>query len=708
MTGRFDALERSDGCRRLPRISTSRRPITRARDGRLRHASFVVVVVVTARRGITRGKSRRATYWQGVARIGHQVADALAYAHAQGIVHRDIKPSNLLLDTKGTVWVADFGLAKAADQQDLTHTGDILGTLRYMPPEAFGGKTDARGDIYSLGLTLYEMLAFRPAFDERDRGRLIKQVTNASRRRLEEAQPRGTARPGDDRPEGDRARPGHRYRAAAELADDLRRFLDDEPIQARRASLVERVARWGRRNPAVASLLGAVTLLLLAIIASLWQADRQARRALATQVALRQEADDKAEEVLRLAELERKAKAEVLAEKQRAELANKSLLETQGSLRSTLYAAQMNLTKVAWDSGNATRTLDLLAAVVPKRGEPDLRGFEWNYGRRLVHGERTVHKLQGVEPRFDREDDFSPDGRLIAHHVPSQGRPGGDQLQVYETTTGQLLYTLPLETPGKVADSLTFARAAFSSKNEVLAVHYSYPLMLQPSRGPRQQIDHQIHVIAWKLSDRSELLRDSQVEKTLFAWTSLALNGDGSRLAVGTWLIDRGASPTKQIPYRGLFRVVEVQQKREIFRIGPSHKGYVHTEFSPDGKLVAYLAYESRETTPVRSQFAGIRINILEVKTGRSRFDPEGIQSDFLGTIHFSPDGRRLASIGGTGSEPLLSIFDVATEKLLVKESLSESLLALRNSPSARMAACCIQPRGQVRMPRYAMSKPAA
>ena len=153
-------------------------------------------------------RSRKQTYWQSVARIGVQVADALEYAHKQGIVHRDIKPSNLLLDARGTVWVTDFGLAKADDQQNLTHTGDILGTLRYMPPEAFEGKADARGDVYALGLTLYELLALRPAFDETDRGRLIEQVTNEEPPRLEQAQPRSPARPGDDRPQGDRARPG--------------------------------------------------------------------------------------------------------------------------------------------------------------------------------------------------------------------------------------------------------------------------------------------------------------------------------------------------------------------------------------------------------------------------------------------------------------------------------------------------------------------
>ena len=132
----------------------------------------------------SKSKNKKRTYWQGVAAIGVQVAEVLEYAHKQGIHHRDIKPSNLLLDSQGTVWVTDFGLAKADDQQNLTHTGDILGTLRDMPPEAFEGKTDARSDVYSLGLTLYEMLAFRAAFDEKERNRLIKQVTEAEPDRL--------------------------------------------------------------------------------------------------------------------------------------------------------------------------------------------------------------------------------------------------------------------------------------------------------------------------------------------------------------------------------------------------------------------------------------------------------------------------------------------------------------------------------------------
>ena len=104
------------------------------------------------------------SYYRSVARIGVQAAEALAYAHHHKLLHRDIKPSNLLLDLQGTVWVTDFGLAKAEGTDALTQTGDIVGTLRYMAPERFHGLADARSDVYALGLTLYEMLTLEPAF----------------------------------------------------------------------------------------------------------------------------------------------------------------------------------------------------------------------------------------------------------------------------------------------------------------------------------------------------------------------------------------------------------------------------------------------------------------------------------------------------------------------------------------------------------------
>ena len=184
------------------------------------------------------GSSRH--YWRGVARIGEQVAEALQYAHDQGVLHRDIKPSNLLLDLHGTVWVADFGLAKLADQVDLTHTGDVVGTWRYMAPERFGGVSDARSDVYSLGLTLYELLALHPAFDGSNREKLLEQVGFAVPPRPRKVNPEVPRDLETIVLKAIERNPAERYQSAGELAEDLRRFQEDRPIRARRCSPAER------------------------------------------------------------------------------------------------------------------------------------------------------------------------------------------------------------------------------------------------------------------------------------------------------------------------------------------------------------------------------------------------------------------------------------------------------------------------------------
>jgi len=205
-------------------------------------------------------------YARAIARIGAQVADALEYAAEQGIIHRDVKPSNILLDLGGTAWVTDFGLAKVAGLEDLTHSGDLVGTLRYMAPERFRGQADRRSDVYALGLTLYELLALRPAYNESDRVRLIRQVTHEEAPRLSKHDPaiprdlativhKATAR-----------EPAERYATAALMATDLRRFLEDRPIAARRPSPLDRAAKWSRRHKAVVATAAAALVLLLAAV----------------------------------------------------------------------------------------------------------------------------------------------------------------------------------------------------------------------------------------------------------------------------------------------------------------------------------------------------------------------------------------------------------------------------------------------------------
>jgi serine/threonine protein kinase len=200
-----------------------------------------------------------------VARIGVQAAEALQYAHSRGTLHRDIKPANLLIDENDTVYLTDFGLARALHAENVTQPGDITGTLRYVPPERFAGKVGESGDIYSLGLTLYELLALQPAYADGDRSELIRRITQQEPRPLRKIDPRICRDLETIVHKATAHDPQHRYPTAAALADDLRRFLEDRPVQARRIGPAERLWRWTRRNPAVASLALSSMLLLLAV-----------------------------------------------------------------------------------------------------------------------------------------------------------------------------------------------------------------------------------------------------------------------------------------------------------------------------------------------------------------------------------------------------------------------------------------------------------
>ncbi len=214
------------------------------------------------------GTQAETQYYRSVARVGLQVAEGLAYAHSQGIVHRDIKPSNLLLDAKGTIWVTDFGLAKSEGTDALTHTGDIIGTLRYMAPERFDGWSDPRSDVYSLGVTLYELLTLQYLFQEPNRAKLIDRVMHdvpPSPRKLDRKVPRDLE---TIVLKAIAKEPGQRYASSEQMAEDLRRFLADKPVLARRTSPAEQAWRWCRRNKglAAASALAIVGLVAAVVV----------------------------------------------------------------------------------------------------------------------------------------------------------------------------------------------------------------------------------------------------------------------------------------------------------------------------------------------------------------------------------------------------------------------------------------------------------
>ncbi len=212
----------------------------------------------------------RVTSLGKMAELIRDVADALQHAHDFGIVHRDIKPSNLLLDRKGKLWVADFGLAKLPGSE-LTATNDLIGTLRYMSPEQVAGRSvDGRSDVYSLGVTFYELITGSPAFVAEDRRALLRKVMeeepvlprrrrNGIPRDLETICRKSIAKD-----------PSERYQSAGEFRDDLQRFLRDEPIVARRATWMEQSVRWCRRYPVVTGLLAALLIAVscLAVLSS--------------------------------------------------------------------------------------------------------------------------------------------------------------------------------------------------------------------------------------------------------------------------------------------------------------------------------------------------------------------------------------------------------------------------------------------------------
>jgi serine/threonine protein kinase len=241
-------------------------------------------------------QTRRRDFFRAVARLGLQAAEALEHAHQMGIIHRDIKPANLLLDAQGNLWITDFGLALFHHDAGLTRPGDLVGTLRYMSPEQALGKgapIDHRTDIYSLGATLYELLTLEPVFSDSDPRQLLHRILEEEPRplrSLERSIPveletiilRTLAKA-----------PEERYASAQELADDLRRYLQDEPIRARRPTLWERARKWSRRHRTLTA--AALVLLLLTVLGSSLTVVLLAQEHRRMQAAY-QEALDKAEE----------------------------------------------------------------------------------------------------------------------------------------------------------------------------------------------------------------------------------------------------------------------------------------------------------------------------------------------------------------------------------------------------------------------------
>jgi WD40 repeat protein/serine/threonine protein kinase/tetratricopeptide (TPR) repeat protein len=570
-----------------------------------------------------RVRGKKPTYWQSVAQIGVQVAGALEHAHGQGILHRDIKPSNLLLDLRGTVWVTDFGLAKAEDQQNLTDTGDILGTLRYMPPEAFEGKSDRRGDLYALGLTLYELLALRPAFDEQDRHRLVKRVTTEEPERLERLNPRvprdlvTIVHKAIDRDLG------HRYASAAEMAADLQRFIDDEPIQARRRSAVERLLRWARRHKGVAAALSAVAVLLVLLTAGALLAAATFRRQEREQRALAERSQELALEMGQLAE----EKTRLAGEKERE----------RAQAVEARYYAEMNLAGQAADSPSGIgRVGDLLAPW--RRSVPDLRGWEWYYLHGLCHRDQLTLCGHGGGVRAVA---WSRDGARLA----SAGDDG--TVKVWEAANGKNPFTLRGHA-GRVysvawsPDGTRLASAGGDGMVKVWTAATGQQILTL--RGHTGEVES----VAW--SPDGTRLASASADSTVKVWEAatgngiLTLRGHADQLLSVAWspdgrrLASAGGDAT--------VKLWEAATGKEILALRGHDWRVKSVAWSPDG---ARLASASQDQT----------VKVWDVATGKDGLTLSGHSFEVF-SVAWSPDGTRLASASQDGT---VKVWDATSGK---------------------------------------------
>ncbi len=355
------------------------------------------------------------------ARLVQALARALQEAHQAGVIHRDLKPANVLLAEDDTPKVTDFGLAKVLDDPSgRTQSGAILGTPSYMAPEQAAGRKDVgpAADVYALGAVLYECLTGRPPF------RAASVLDTLLQVRTEEPVPPGRLQSKTPRDLETiclkclHKEPARRYGSARDLADDLGRFLEGRPVQARPVGRLERAARWCRRNPLAAGLAAAVVLALLGGAGVAWsfalQAGERAREAEGSARTAREQKD--------------------LADT-RKDLADARAAEAWARL----YAARMNLAQNAWDNSDVPRVLELLQLCIPPTPEDkDLRGWDWSHLERLCHADlRTLRGESGLIHRVT----FSPDGRVLAACTRAQSGKSGAVI-LWEALTGRVLHRL--------------------------------------------------------------------------------------------------------------------------------------------------------------------------------------------------------------------------------------------------------------------------
>jgi WD40 repeat protein/serine/threonine protein kinase len=562
-------------------------------------------------------------FFRSVAQLGVQAAEALEHAHQCGIIHRDIKPANLLVDASRRLWVTDFGLAHCQSQPGLTMTGDLVGTLRYMSPEQALAKrvaVDARTDVYSLGVTLYELLTLEPAYNGRSREEVLRQIAFEEPRAPRHLNRRIPLELETILLKAIGKNPEERYGSAQELAEDLRRFLEDKPITARRPSVRQRAAKWVRRHKTVVR--AAVVVLLLAVMA------------LAVSTGL--------------------------------------IWRNRQELRQTAYYQSIALADRELSVNNLSRVEELLDLC-----PADLRGWEWHYLRRLGRG-------RGQAPlRYDAavlSAAISPDGERIASAdqrglVKIWDLPSGQLLHSIHAYPGRQARCVAFSPDGQRLASACWdgtvtvweaenGRPLHSWKAHASAnrVTFSSDGRRLVSAGKDERQNHS-EVRIWDATTYAELLVIEGMKKS--GARGLALSPDGKRLAIagvgdpevkvwdtqigrellafrghtggvncvafsldGRWIAS-GSGDFNQRD-KGEVKVWDSQTGRERLTLNGHMDGVWSVAFSPDGQRLATGGWDHN-------------VKIWDLTTGQEaltlRAHPNAVWS-----VAFSHDGHRLVS----------------------------------------------------------------